>query len=119
MRFLMEKIDARNHENDRMEISAARRIQNENEIDLLHEILAWVNKNTGDKAPEADGMKECSKCHRVIPVSEFSRDKYNKDGFCSQCKDCRSPNRGKTRARIQSTVYGIDGDTESRYRRYV
>ena len=33
--------------------------------------------------------KECYCCHEIKPVSEFSKDKGKKDGFCSKCKECR------------------------------
>ena len=33
-------------------------------------------------------MKKCSKCGEVKPLSEFSKDKYAKDGFVYQCKSC-------------------------------
>ena len=32
--------------------------------------------------------KECSKCHEVKAVSEFSKDKSKKDGIRTICKDC-------------------------------
>jgi hypothetical protein len=34
-------------------------------------------------------MKSCSKCLVVKPLSEFSKDKYQKDGLCARCKSCR------------------------------
>ena len=33
--------------------------------------------------------KECSKCHEVKAVSEFSKNKSRKDGVDAMCKDCR------------------------------
>ena len=32
--------------------------------------------------------KRCSKCGRILPLSEFYRDKYRKDGKRSICMDC-------------------------------
>ena len=32
--------------------------------------------------------KECSKCHEIKSVSEFSKDKSKKDGVHTRCKDC-------------------------------
>ena len=32
--------------------------------------------------------KECSVCHEIKPVSEFSKQKGNKDGIRSKCKEC-------------------------------
>lgn len=33
-------------------------------------------------------MKECSKCHRVLPESEFYKNVSTKDGFQYWCKSC-------------------------------
>ena len=33
--------------------------------------------------------KECTKCHEIKSVSEFSRDKNKTDGLQSQCKECK------------------------------
>lgn len=33
-------------------------------------------------------MKECSKCHRVLPESEFYKDRSRKDGLNHRCKSC-------------------------------
>ena len=33
---------------------------------------------------------ECSVCHEVKAVSEFSKDKSKKDGVCTKCKDCHA-----------------------------
>lgn len=35
-------------------------------------------------------MKRCSKCKVNKPVSDFGKDKYNVDGKCSRCKECRN-----------------------------
>ena len=32
--------------------------------------------------------KECTKCHEIKFVNEFSRDKSKTDGLKSQCKQC-------------------------------
>lgn len=34
--------------------------------------------------------KKCSRCRRLMPVSQFHRDKAKSDGFYSICKECRS-----------------------------
>jgi hypothetical protein len=35
-------------------------------------------------------MKLCKKCNILKPYSEYYKDKKNKDGVCSHCKDCRN-----------------------------
>ncbi len=34
--------------------------------------------------------KKCSKCKEIKNVSEFSKDKYIKDGYTCRCKKCRN-----------------------------
>jgi hypothetical protein len=43
---------------------------------------------SGEVLPE--GMRRCTKCRRVLPVSEFGICKKNKDGIQYECKDCRN-----------------------------
>lgn len=33
-------------------------------------------------------MKRCSKCQRILPLNQFSKNKSRKNGLCEQCKDC-------------------------------
>ncbi len=35
-------------------------------------------------------MKQCSRCKEVKEFTEFSKDKYNKDGLTFRCKKCRN-----------------------------
>lgn len=37
-----------------------------------------------------EGMRRCTKCGRVLPVSEFGRNKKHRDGLQYECKDCRN-----------------------------
>ncbi len=37
---------------------------------------------------DGDAMKRCTKCGRVLPISEFSKTPNSKDGHHWQCKDC-------------------------------
>lgn len=38
-------------------------------------------------------MKKCSKCKKELPLSEFWKDKYKKDGLRSACKICNANNK--------------------------
>lgn len=38
-------------------------------------------------------MKKCSKCNIELPISEFWKDKYKKDGLRSACKNCNANNK--------------------------
>ena len=40
------------------------------------------------KVADADGLRECSKCHERKPVTEFYKDKRAHDGLKHQCKAC-------------------------------
>lgn len=42
----------------------------------------------GRDVPE--GMRRCKKCQRVLPVTEFGRNKKNQGGLQYECKDCRN-----------------------------
>jgi len=37
---------------------------------------------------ETRGSKECVRCHRILPISSFNKNKRRKDGLTSACKDC-------------------------------
>ena len=37
-------------------------------------------------------MKKCTRCGRLLPLSQFHRDKISEDGHCTVCKDCRRKN---------------------------
>lgn len=51
-----------------------------------------------------EGMKRCTKCGEVKPVSEFSRNKSNKDGLEWWCKSCRAKNKRKYYEQNRSKV---------------
>lgn len=36
--------------------------------------------------------KDCSKCGRNLPLSEFTKDRHRKDGLNSRCRDCVNAN---------------------------
>ncbi|MBO6261356.1 MAG: hypothetical protein J6N95_01950 [Bacilli bacterium] len=48
-------------------------------------------------------MKECACCHRLLPTSSFTRNKRNKDGLHSYCKECN-----KEKARQYNLSKGKD-----------
>lgn len=50
-------------------------------------------------------QKRCSKCGEVKPVSEFSPDKYHKDGLYSSCKKCKSEYTAAHRNKNKERVY--------------
>jgi len=37
--------------------------------------------------------KPCGRCKRILPASEFNKDKYASTGLRSQCKDCMAIDR--------------------------
>lgn len=41
--------------------------------------------------------KQCSKCGKILPLSDFPHDRSKHDGYHSQCKVCR--NEAKRRSR--------------------
>lgn len=47
------------------------------------------------KANFETGMKVCSTCGVERPVGEFSKNRYNNDGFANQCKPCVAHGYGK------------------------
>lgn len=42
------------------------------------------------RVPVVDGQKPCSKCRRVLPVSQFSPSSVSSTGLMSQCAGCRA-----------------------------
>lgn len=36
----------------------------------------------------SETLKECHKCKRFLPKSEFHKDRTMSDGLCSKCKEC-------------------------------
>ena len=45
--------------------------------------------------------KECTKCGETKALSEFSKDKYRKDGLVSQCKECKRLYMRKRKRELQ------------------
>ena len=42
------------------------------------------------KADFEKGTKVCSRCKRELPISEFNKNKRNKDGIDNKCRQCAS-----------------------------
>lgn len=57
--------------------------------------------------------KQCVYCGKVLPVSEFYRNKKNRDGFYSWCKHCMSERRREVarNARLYETRGGLESYT--------
>ncbi len=57
-------------------------------------------------------LKECAKCHRALPLSEFNSSKVAKDGLYTWCKKCAKEYRrqyhvlNKERANKQARAWG-------------
>jgi hypothetical protein len=51
-------------------------------------------------------MKTCNKCKQTKTLTEFYKEKSNKDGFRNQCKSCKSTSDKKLRALKNSTIEG-------------
>ena len=45
--------------------------------------------------------KECFKCHRVLPLSEFYKHKQMGDGHLGKCKDCTRKDTNDRRLRLE------------------
>ena len=61
---------------------------------------------------------ECSVCHEVKAVSEFSKDKSKKDGVCTKCKDCHAEYYQQNADKIteyQSEYYNQNKDKIAEY----
>lgn len=40
-------------------------------------------------------IKKCSQCNKELPISNFYKSQYQKDGYRSECKDCSKSNNKK------------------------
>lgn len=41
---------------------------------------------------KVEQLKRCTKCELELPLNKFTKDRTKKDGFYSNCKDCRKKN---------------------------
>lgn len=54
-------------------------------------------------------VKVCTKCHRELPISEFGKHSWSKDGHAWRCKECsrkQSKEAGRTASGIYSNIKG-------------
>lgn len=53
-----------------------------------------------EKAPKGGLMKKCPTCGRMLPLSEFHKDRTRKDGVKATCKECCAKAK-KQRAKVR------------------
>lgn len=46
-------------------------------------------------------VKQCSKCGKILPLSEFQRDRSKSSGYASWCKDCKNKSKRLSRNKIK------------------
>lgn len=56
------------------------------------------------KADFEKGTKVCSKCKRELPVSEFNKNKRNKDGIDNKCRQCASEYYKNNKEHVKTKV---------------
>lgn len=56
------------------------------------------------KADFEKGTKVCSKCRRELPVSEFNKNKRNKDGIDNKCRQCASEYYKNNKEHVKTIV---------------
>ena len=67
---------------------------NKGRYGLYHECISCMNAKRGitPRKPfifdREAGIKSCSKCSRVLPLSEFTNQSIQKSGLSTRCKDC-------------------------------
>ena len=45
-------------------------------------------------------MKRCTKCSETKEVTEFNKDREKKDGYCTQCRACKTEYKRRNKKRI-------------------
>lgn len=59
-------------------------------------------------------MKECNHCHQIKPLDNFHRNRWNKDGYQSYCKDCqKAQNMGKNNSQRLTKTYCLECGTQT------
>lgn len=41
-----------------------------------------------DKIKIDEGLRACSRCHNIFPITNFNKDKRASDGYCGRCRYC-------------------------------
>lgn len=113
---LLEQINERGLLIESGEMATGVELRLEHEIDVLHQMITWVDRNSGYKEPVAPGYKMCSACKRTLPVEDFHKDKYATDGHHNACKTCRKTMKtNEPRSRIQPLINMVEDDTNDFY----
>jgi hypothetical protein len=62
-----------------------------------------------DRNKAKDGVKICTKCERILPISNFSGNSINSDGLKCWCKECCNEyarsDKGKAIKRVHRAIY--------------
>ena len=61
--------------------------------DLVHILAGLLNCEGPHK------NKMCSKCRRVLPPDQFTRDRAQVDGLAYRCRRCRKQDRARRKTR--------------------
>lgn len=48
----------------------------------------YHHEETPREEIDPDARKECASCGRILPMSEFTKNRNEKDGYTRYCKDC-------------------------------
>lgn len=63
-----------------------------------------MTNHTSEVPPIPDDFKRCYHCKQILPVSDFNRDKYAKDGLQYKCRTCRSESKKESYQRNKQRV---------------
>ena len=82
-------------ENQTIKPVSARTLKNNTSTSCGCERLSIIDKINDEKIHirDKDGnieKKRCFKCHKFLPLTNFYRSSYQKDGYCGECKRCQN-----------------------------
>ena len=69
--------------------------------------MSTNNETSEPQALEAGvEVKRCTKCGRILPLTEFSKSSNSKDGYATHCKECHKSYAHKevTQAKVRATT---------------